>query len=465
MRLFSRLIVVSLTTLSIFSIFSIFSLSLNKSLIVPINAPPNSAMAQGAPTNPARASAPSSVLTGQTAGNTQGNASLMQTGLTLSLPDAIRMAQERSYTSQQYDARAVGAGARAAGAGKLLNPVISIAGHFGNNAAGTDEDYLISQSFELGDKRNQRIRAARADREAATTDRLAARNDLVFSVQSAYYEAQRAESEYQLAQNALTNAQKFAEAARLQFTAGDVARSQVTRSRIEQSRAEQALTVAETERSNRLAALRSLLHMPESGPIKLGTDLAFTPVNFKLSDLTAYALAHRPDLQSDMSLLASKEALLHSSRAQSQPDLFVEARHSNIDPTLGGNTLRIGVLFPFIDYGRNRADSASARAAVVEQEAILSEARRVALLEVETAYRNLEQARRTIESFQGGRLNDSRELVDQAQIGYAQGANTFLELIDAQQVYRAEQTDYTRALAAYNIALAALQRSLGGQLP
>jgi hypothetical protein len=32
-------------------------------------------------------------------------------------------------------------------------------------------------------------------------------------------------------------------------------------------------------------------------------------------------------------------------------------------------------------------------------------------------------------------------------------------------VYRNEQTDYTRALADYNIALAALERAVGGQLP
>ena len=70
-----------------------------------------------------------------------------------------------------------------------------------------------------------------------------------------------------------------------------------------------------------------------------------------------------------------------------------------------------------------------------------------------------------MESFRGGRLDNSRELLDQAQIGYSQGANTFLELLDAQQVYRTEQTDYTRALTDYNIALAALQRAVGGALP
>lgn len=419
--------------------------------------------AVGRPSQPGANSAPGQATNGPALLSGQGAPTSAPQGLALA--DALAMAQQRSFVSQQYDARVAGAAARLTGAGRLLNPVLSVGGHAGKNTGGTDEDILLSESFELGDKRNQRVRAARAERDAATFDRLTARNDLAYNVQSAYYEAQRAEAERQLAQDALANARKFAEAAQIQFTAGDVARSQVTRSRIEQNRAEQTLTVAETERVNRLATLRSLLRMPTAALFSLPNLPPFAPVTYKLEDLETYALAHRPDLQSAQYLRAGKEALLHGARAQSQPDLFVEARHANIDPTQGGNTVRAGLLFPLYDFGRGRADATSAKAALSEQEAVLAELKRTALLDVDTAYRNLEQARRTVEAFRGGRLDSSKELLDQAQIGYSQGAASFLELLDAQQVYRAEQTDYTRALAAYNIALAALQRAVGGQLP
>lgn len=383
----------------------------------------------------------------------------------LSLSSALEFARQRSFVSQQYDARVMGAAARLTGAGRLLNPVASVGGHFGRNAAGTDEDYILSESFELGDKRRQRVLAARAERDAATLDRTAAQNDLAFSVKSAYYEAQRADAALQLARTALDNARKFAEAAQLQFTAGDVPRAQVTRSRIEQSRAEQAVSAAETDRANRFGALRSLVHLPDTAAFDLADPLTFTPINTTLADLKAFAITHRPDLMSAEKLRTNREALLHGSRAQSQPDLFVEARHSDVDPTIGGNTLRFGLLFPVIDFGRNRADASSAQAALTEQEAVIAEERRTAILEVETAYRNLAQARQTVEAYQGGRLESSRELLDQAQLGYSRGANTFLELLDAQQVYRSEQTDYTRALADYNVALAALQREVGGRMP
>ena len=383
----------------------------------------------------------------------------------LSLTDAILLAKQRSYVTQQFDARVAGAAARTAGTRAFLNPTVSLGSHVGQDAAGTDEDVVVTQTIELGDKRRQRSRAAFAEQQAATFDRAGAQNDLVYNVKSAYYEALRADASRQLAQTARDNAVKIAQAAELQFTAGDVPRTQVTRSKIEQTRAEQALIAAETERANRYATLRSLANLPSDQQLDLTDKLAFTPISATLTSLNTFALEHRPDLQSAARLRASREALLHESRAQSQPDFFVEGRHSTIDPTVGGSTLRFGFLFPLLDFGKNRADISSAKAALKEQDAIAAEARRLALLDVETALRNYEQTRRAVEAFVGGRLSSSQELLNLAQLGYSRGATSLLELLDAQQVYRSEQTDYLRALADYNIAVAALEHAVGGRLP
>lgn len=383
----------------------------------------------------------------------------------LSLAETVRLALQHSPLAQGAEARARGAEAHLRGAGTLPNPALSLAQPFGKNTGGTDEDILLTQTVELGDKQRQRRRAARAEREAALAERAATTSDLVLTAQTAYYEALRADAERQLAEDALAAAQAFAQAAETQFQAGDVARSNVLRSRIELARAQQSLDAAATERANRYAALRSLTGLPEDTALVLTDSLAYAPLSYRLSDLRALALRNRPDLLAAQRLRDSREAALHGARAQSQPDLFLEARHSTLDPTVGGNSLRIGLLFPLFDLGRNRADIQTAQAALQEQDALAREAARTARLEVETAFRNLEQARRTVESFQAGRLQQAKELLEMAQIGYDKGATTYLELLDAQQVYRNEQTAYTRALADYNIAKATLQRAVGGTLP
>ncbi len=383
----------------------------------------------------------------------------------LSLAEAIALAQTRSALVRASDARVGGANARVSGAGALANPTLSLAQPFGQNTGGLDEGTYLTQTFELGDKRRQRVRAARGERDAAVADRAGTQSDLAYAAQSAYFEALRAGSERQLAADALTNAQEFAKTADTQFQAGDVARSNVVRSRIELSRAEQALTLAETERANRYATLRSLLRMPEDTNLVLTDTLSFTPAAYALPALRALALQNRPDLRAAQKLRDAREASLHGARALSQPDFFVEGRRSTLDPTVGGNSLRVGFIFPLFDFGRNRADAASAQAALQEQTATLDETTRLASLDVDTAFRTLSQARSTVEAFQNGHLARAKELLDMTQIGYRQGANTYLELLDAQQVYRVEETDYARALSAYNIARAALQRAVGGTLP
>jgi len=385
--------------------------------------------------------------------------------LPLSLSEALRRAETQSLTLQQSNARVSGANAKLRSAGSLNNPMASLAHGAGQNTGGLDEDGLVTQTFELGDKRRQRVREARAESQAALSEAAGVRSEMVFNVQTAYFEASRAEAERKLTLESLTDAQSLLRIAQTQFQAGDVPRSNIVRSQIELSRAEQALAAADTDLDVRLSTLKSLIGVPASTAIALSDSSAFAPNPFNLESLRSLATRQRADILAAQSTLSAREAGVHGARAQTQPDLFIEARHSTIDPTVGGNSIRVGVLLPLFDLGKNRADAAVAAAAVKEQKALLAETTRTVLLDVETSYRNLEQARKQVEAFQAGRLDRSKELLDMARTGYQRGANTLLELLDAQQVYRTEQTEYVRALAAWSIAKAALQRAVGGKLP
>ena len=70
-----------------------------------------------------------------------------------------------------------------------------------------------------------------------------------------------------------------------------------------------------------------------------------------------------------------------------------------------------------------------------------------------------------MEAFRNGRLDRAKELFDMMQTGYEKGAASYLEVLDARQTLRAEQTEFARALADWNIARAELQRAVGGLLP
>ncbi|HEY3269032.1 MAG TPA: TolC family protein [Armatimonadota bacterium] len=385
----------------------------------------------------------------------------------LSLADALRLAREHSPVIRAAGARLAGASARLKSAGLPANPSLSIAHGSGHDAAGLDEDVVLSQTLEAPGKTHPRVLSARSERLAAGAGQAVVGQDVTFNVQSAYYEALRADAERQLAGDALATATAFDAAAQTQFQAGDIPRSNVVRSGIERARARQALDAAEAERANRYAALRSLAGLPPGAPIALTSILTDQAASFSLAQLQGQALS-RPDILAAQHLQKARSADVSEARAAWQPDILLEARRAALVPyadTPNGYSVRAGITLPLLDYGRNRSDLAAAQAALTEQQATLDETRRAAALEVETAYSAFVTAQKAVASFHSGRLDRAKELLDMAQTGYRNGASSYLELLDAQQVYRNEQVDYARALADENIALAGLQHAVGGTLP
>jgi cobalt-zinc-cadmium efflux system outer membrane protein len=357
------------------------------------------------------------------------------------------------------------ANARLRSAGALQSPQLAVATHAGQNAAGLDEDIVLTQTIELGDKVRQRIRSARAERDSSVAAKRQTLADLANSAKSAYFEALRSEADREISAKSLEAAQDFVKVAELQFQAGDIPRSNVLRSQVELSRAETAVAAAESDRASRYAVLRSITGLPEDAAVTLADKLEFITTQYQLPELRTLALKNRADILSAQLTRTAREAALREARSKTQPDLFIEGRHADVTKMNRDNSLRVGFSIPLFDLGHASGDVRAARAALDEQDAILAENIRTARLEVETAFRSLDQARRTVDSFQAGRVEKSRTLLEMAQTGYSRRAISYLELLDAQQTYRTEQAEYTRALAAYNTAKAALEKAVGGTLP
>ena len=388
--------------------------------------------------------------------------------ISLSLAETARLAEARSRTVQAANARITAAEARVSAASRLPNATLGLAQPYGSSATGGfDEGVFLSQTVELPGKVGPRKAAATQERTAAFAGGQGTRLDTVLSAQLAYIECLRADSEAAQAQISLDTAKKFTETAQIQFQAGDVPRSAVLRSQIEQARTEQILSVALTDRENRYLTLRSLLALPLDTPLTLTDALKSDDKIIALDAARTAALTRRPELLSARALVAARQADVRAAKSQRLPDVIVEGRRATLDPHRSGeSSIRFGVAFPLFDNGRIGAETRAADAANREQTALLQEAERTTLLEVETAFREREQARLTVTTFEGatGRLAKAKELLEMAQIGYTRGGNGSLEIIDAQRTYQSEQIEYLRALAAYRSATAQLERATGGTL-
>lgn len=390
-----------------------------------------------------------------------------QEPLRLSLNQAIQQALSHNPQALAATARVQRAEAVLRGATSLDSPVLSLIHHEGHNTGGLDEDVLLIQTVPLGDKQRQQIHAARMEFEAARANQAATQRDLFYTVKADYFQALRAESDFQIATEGLQLAQEFLKTAQIQFEAGDAPQTNVIRSQIALASAQQALSAAQAERSNAYAALVSAIGLPPNTPVVLLEQLVAPPApRVSLTQLQEMALKNRPEVRAAQALLQARLADLHGARVATQPDLFVELRHTPLGgPGPQGNSVRVGVTFPLVDWGKNRAAQQNAQAAYKEQAALLADAERIVRLDVQTAYRNLQEAFLVLNSFQGGRLQRAQQLLKMEQTGYANRAVSYLELLDAQQAYLTEEQNYAHALADCALAVAALEHAVGGSLP
>ncbi len=383
----------------------------------------------------------------------------------LSLKQAVQLALHNNPAIAQGAAGVQVAQNQEHLAASLPSPTLSLAQHTGVNTGGLDEDILVTQNLPLGDKLRQQVYAARHSVSAAAFQQALIRSNLVYQVKRAYFMALQATSEYKLAADNLKTITSFQAAANTQYKAGTVPQSNVVRSEIAVAQAEQTLTDAEASQTNTMSTLDSLLGNPSGEGYTLSDKLLFTPVKSPLNALQEFALTHRPDFLAAQQTTSADSSLVHLAKSQSQPDMFVEYRHTPLDFRPGGNSLRVGVIFPLFDLGGIRASVHTAQAKLNEQKALTRLTKLTVELDVKTALTNLQAAQRVVESFQNGRLQRAQELLNMVQIGYSHGANSYLEYIDAQQTYAIEQTNTIKALATYDVALAALQYAVGGKLP
>lgn len=382
----------------------------------------------------------------------------------LSLGEALRLAQTASATLRAAEAHLRAERARVTSARALEAPLLNLAHAAGTGTGGTDEDIILSQSFQLGSKRRAIVDGAVADLNAGKAGMDLVRLEVAASTEEAYFDAAEADAEERLERENLETTRQFAEAARAQFEAGDIPRSQFLRAQIEVDRAVDALASATTLRSNRHAALGSLAGLSPETPIVLTDPLSPPTGNAIGSEVIGSAMKQRPDLAVSHWALEKSRSELRSARSQGLPDLLIEGRRAALDPSIPGETVRLGLSLPIPGLGRQRSEVRAAQESVREQEALVEEAERLARLDVGSSLRALDQARRSVEAFHSGRLERGKELLEMAKTGYEHGATSYLEYLDAQQVYRQEQADYARALCAYNKALSALRKAVGGKL-
>ena len=339
------------------------------------------------------------------------------------------------------------------------NPELTLQHGVGRDTGGLDEDVVVTQLFELGGKRRFRTLTAEGERQRAAAELEVARLELAYQVRLAYLAALEGQALRDQAAQYVRLAERFREAAKAQFDAGEVPRTQVNRSEIEVAAREQVRDEAAAELETRLTALKSLVGIPYTTSVAVPAELTAPPVEPALETWRTVAFS-RPEVQVARAEIAARQAAVRMAGAARVPDLFVTGTHASVEQW-PRNSVRAGFTFPVLDRGLLRSQKDEAKALASASEAELRERVRTVEQELQTAYDQLIRATGRLQRYRSGQLERVKELAELAQTGYEAGLTSYLEVLDAQRAQNEAQAGYYRALADASRARLALERAAG----
>lgn len=422
----------------------------------------------------------------------------------VALDDLIARALQSNPQPQIAAANYEAARALANSARSQPGPVLQIVPGIGGNAESRDEEILLSQPIDLfGQRRAKRaifdaqLRGAQAQRDGAT-------RALIIAVKNAAAELFAAQEAESLGQTQLEIATQFRTAAARRAELGEVPAVQTQRAQLELDRAAIELDAARAQRAIRRVRLNQLIGAPPQSPldVALPFSLLSAPNNFPVglndqkiklnnfavdsnreitgansseivpassqvgTELIATRAAllpgalQRPDILSAQSAVDVARAQANEIAAQRRPQLEIQARRGGVFDR-ASTSLRAVFTVPLFGFGDSRNQQRAAQFEAQAGEKQLELLRSQVAAQLESALISLNQSRTLVARYRDSLMPQTLELLRKTQIGYAEGASTYLEVLEAQRATKQVQTEYLQALAGVRTGEADLESALG----
>lgn len=375
----------------------------------------------------------------------------------ITLEQAVAHAVANSPRIAISRARIEAAEGRARQAGVSPNPEVSLeVENFAGtgplrNFQSTETTLAVSQRLEVGGQRAARRAVAAAERDVAVIQLEREQAELARDTELAFADLATASLRVQAAQEIARRAAQLAQTARVLVEAGRDPPLRQLRAEAELAEA----SAAEIEAFGQLVIARQQLATligsddPELVAVgdapavtEISTDTDFRSINERVAVAERVAAAARVDL----------------ARTVATPDVTVSGGVRRFND--GRDTAFLaGVSVPIPIRDRNRGGIAEAQAEALAtelQQALVRNAARRDQYQARTLFQAAELRLRTLE---GPSLAQAEEAARLAQIGYAAGRFTFVELLDAQSALTSARRAIIDARLDRARALAALRRA------
>src|SRR5215471_14800341 len=322
----------------------------------------------------------------------------------------------------------------------------------------TEKDIGISYLFERGQKRQNRIQAAKNATEVSRSQVDDNERTLAFQVASLFINVQLAEATMDFADQDLKSFQKTVEIAESQFEFGGISENDNLKIKLQTLQFQQTLQQAQLARVQALSDLRQTIGY-ESVPSNYDIDgkFEYKPFRLSLTSLEMKAMENRPDLRVAYQSVTAANSQYSLARANGKQDVTVAANYSHT----GSNAVSFSFSVPLAIFDRNQGEIARTRYAITQAEEQKRSLQGQVMTDVRDAYEGMQTSDRLIQVYNSGNLATSKRSREISEYAYQRGGATLLDFLDAERSYRATQVGYLQTVAAYLTSVEQVRQVVG----
>jgi cobalt-zinc-cadmium efflux system outer membrane protein len=346
--------------------------------------------------------------------------------------------------------------------------------------AETDLAVGVSQTFELGGKRNRRVALAQAELNQTRAEVLAIERQLAVEIRTSYTNAIAAARQLDALQELIAADEEIVRATEARLKEGDVAPLDVNLVKVEADRLRVQAIQAKSDLETQIIQLKTAIGADMTESLRLAPQPDRPPrLDMSLSELSDLAFRERADLQAAKLGEQLGSARIDLAKANAVPNIAGSVTYSrtvsvvDFPARLGGgsfanapdNALVFGVSVDIPLFNRNQGEIASATGEKVQatrqREFLESTIKR----DVAVAYRKYRAAAETLVLYSTQILPRAQENLRSVKAAYGIGEFSIFEVVNEQRRLTENVTGYNQSLREYYTALAELETAIGITIP
>lgn len=329
----------------------------------------------------------------------------------------------------------------------------------------------VRQPLYAGGAITAQVQIARLSSLLADQTVRAVTQDVVYATETAYYNLLLSQHLVDISTEDVRAAKAHLDDVEKKRAGGVASNFDVLRAQVELSNSEVSLIRSKNAINIARANLIKTLGVSQDSDFSLSDEFVFAPINVPMEEAVKTAFTNRPDLYSKEYQIRQQREQLRIARSRYLPNVsaYFTNTWANPNPTSFGSSVnewgqiwQAGVqgAWSIFDGFQREGEIMQQKARLRQAQIGLVDAEETAVTELTQAILSLENA---AESVQSQQLNVTRatEGLRLADVGYQQGINTQVEVIDAQSALTTARVNYLQAIYQHVVAKLAVERAMG----